>query len=266
MTVQFGTGKIKGFLSSDTFRLGPVTVEDQTFGQITKEIGDVFFNIKFDGILGLSFPALSASGYTPVFDNIIKQKRLDENMFSFYYAPKGDGKGQSYIVLGKPAPELYSGELRYVNVSKKFYWQLKMVDIEIGGKRLNLCPTEGCKAVVDTGTSLLTGPSEHVKTVLRALPSRNCHDLSSMPDLTYILADSEGEYKFTLEPEFYMIKSERNPNICKEGYMALDVPRPRGPLWILGDLFMKKFYTVFARGDGGTARIGFAPAKPESTK
>lgn len=268
MTVQFGTGRIKGFLSQDTFQLGPVRVEHQTFGQITKEEGDVFFNIKFDGILGLSFPALSASGYTPVFDNVIKQKRLDKNMFSFYYAPHRLHK-QSYIVLGKPCPELFIAPLRYIEVSKEFYWQLKMVDIEIDGKRLGLCPDEGCKAVVDTGTSLLTGPSRDVHKVLSALPRPNCDRIKSMPSITYILADRHGEHKFTLEPEFYMIRSESNPNVCKEGYMALDVPRPRGPLWILGDVFMKKFYTVFARGNGlndgvSRARIGFAVSKVEA--
>lgn len=86
MNVQFGTGEIDGFLAQDTFTLGPVVVDGQTFGQITQEVGDVFLSGKFDGILGLSFPALSASGYTPVFDNIISQNLLGTNSFSFYYS------------------------------------------------------------------------------------------------------------------------------------------------------------------------------------
>lgn len=32
---------------------------------------------------------------------------------------------------------------------------------------------------------------------------------------------------------------------CLCGFIALDIPAPAGPLWILGDPFLRKFYSVY---------------------
>jgi len=266
MTVQFGSGRIKGYLGHDTFHLGPIHVKHQTFGQIMQADGEVFSALKFDGILGLSFPGLSAAGYKPVFDNVIRQNLLGSNMFSFYLATHGS-KRASYVILGAPDSALYSGKIRYVEVSKELYWQVDMVDIKIGGKPLNLCgdrPNKLCTAVVDSGTSLMTGPSDKVHKVIDAIPYKPGMKIRDLPVLTYVLKDRHGVQEFDLLPRFYMI---RHPHLgtAKPGFMGLDIPKPRGPLWILGELFMKQYMTVFNRGGDkngvhSIASCGFATA------
>lgn len=261
MSVRYGTGSISGVLGQDTISFGPVHVRGQTFGQITEEVGEVFASGKFDGILGLSFPALSAASYTPIMDNIIKQKLLEHNAFSFYYSkPPRDA---SFMVLGAPDDGLYEGEMRYISVMRQFYWEVQLVDILVDGRPLGVCPDKPCVAVVDTGTSLLTGPTAGISRLLEHVRI-NGDCTGDLPDITYVLADKKGRYNFVVDSDFYVVRShppEGAPGgeevMCKPGFMALDVPPPRGPLWILGDIFMRKYYTSF---DRDRAAIGFATA------
>lgn len=55
---------------------------------------------------------------------------------------------------------------------------------------------------------------------------------------------------------------------CRPAFMELDINKKTvGPSMILGEVFMRHFFTVFSRGDGNLdqARVGFAHAKIGAT-
>merc|ERR1712226_418384 len=122
------------------------------------------------------------------------------------------------------------------------------------------------KAIVDSGTSLLAVPTSDIKKIadlvgakpLGPIPPLNkeytfdCN--SSAPDFEIVIAGKT----YTLTKDDYALK---NGGQCVLGMTGMDVPAPAGPLYILGDVFMRKFYVKF---DEGNKRLGFATLKKAS--
>lgn len=256
LEVEFGTGMLEGIMSQDIISLGELQIQNQIFAQIIEEKGDVFKETKFSGILGLAFPSMSANHFTPIFDNIIEQKLIETNQFAFYFSEYPIQ--ESVVLFGENDSKYYNEPIFWFPVTRKYYWEIELNDISINGQRMNLCFFEKCRLAIDTGTSLVTGPSREVFQLLKLLNINDgCSNIEEMPTIIFHL----GEYEFAMHPADYIIKNRenlRNGSKCKVGIMSLDVPRPKGPLWVFGDIFIRKYYTVFDRDN---ERIGLALAK-----
>ncbi|TRY54944.1 hypothetical protein DNTS_020706 [Danionella cerebrum] len=276
-SIQYGRGSLSGFISEDTVTLAGLKVPKQQFGEAVKQPGIVFAVAKFDGVLGMAYPSISVDGVTPVFDMAMAAKILPQNIFSFYINRDPAGTVGGELMLGGYDPQYFNGELHYLNVTRKAYWQIQMDEyvttalyyivqwtrlVKVGST-LTLCKS-GCQAIVDTGTSLITGPVQEVRALQKAIGAIplamgeywiNCKRIPSLPVISFSL----GGKMFNLTGEDYVLQMSRmGSKVCISGFMAMDIPPPAGPLWILGDVFIGRYYTVFDRQED---RVGFAPAK-----
>ncbi|XP_062398185.1 renin [Sardina pilchardus] len=259
-SIQYASGNVRGFLSEDVVVVGGIPVV-QVFAEATALPAIPFVFAKFDGVLGMGYPDVAIDGITPVFDRIMSQHILKEEVFSVYYSrdPKRMPGGE--LVLGGTDPSYYTGSFSYLDTKEEGKWEVSMKGVSVGTDVL-FCK-EGCTAVIDTGTSYITGPASSISVLLKTIGATelaeggytvNCDLVKSLPSVTFHLGGQE--YPLT-EEDYILWQSQYGVDTCTVTFKSLDVPPPTGPMWILGANFIARYYTEFDRHNN---RIGFATA------
>merc|ERR1719310_686556 len=251
VTITFGTGEMSGVYVKDNICLGNGDICCKaSFVAATEESDEPFSLVPFDGILGLSLPQMAEGKTFSVLDRMVQSGSLEKPVFGVFFGNEGE---QSEVTFGAYRQEKLATELFWSPVTTPGYWQVQMDDITVDNKRLSICsgPTR-CQVAVDTGTSLLAGPSDIVNTLVDKLQvAEDCSNVKKLPDLGFIV----GDHILNLKPEDYVAQTLDG---CSLGLMSLDIPPPKGPLFIFGDPFLRKYYTVYDRKQ---MRVGFALAK-----
>jgi hypothetical protein len=99
LTESYGSGTLEGYLATDTFAIGNITLDSQVVALIETE--DLDDDSDFDGLMGLAFQSLSDTGAIPVFDNMMLQGLLTENKFSLFLSRSTSV--DSSIIFGTPS-------------------------------------------------------------------------------------------------------------------------------------------------------------------
>ncbi|XP_068125738.1 renin isoform X2 [Hyperolius riggenbachi] len=257
-SIQYASGKVKGFLSQDVVTVADIPVI-QVFAEATALPAFPFIFAHFDGVLGMGFPGQAIDDIMPVFDRILLERVLQEDVFSVYYSRDAQSRPGGEVIFGGSDPSYYSGTFRYVSLKKQGYWHINMKGVSVGAEVL-FC-REGCTVAIDTGAAYITGPAGQVSVLLKAigatqLPegeySVECDKISQLPDIAFHM----GGEQYTLKASAYIVRqSNFGEEMCFAAFSGLDIPPPTGPIWILGATFIGEYYTEFDRRNN---RIGFA--------
>ncbi|XP_059806069.1 pepsin A-like [Hypanus sabinus] len=259
VSIQYGTGSMTGVLGYDTVRVSSIDITHQEFGLSMSEPGSFLYYAKFDGILGLAYPNIASSGATTVFDNMMAEHLVEKPMFAFYLTRQNGAEG-SEVVFGGVDPNHYTGEIQWVPVTREGYWQIQVESVKINGQVV-AC-SSGCQAIVDTGTSLIVGPTNGINTIQRLIGASqqygsmamvDCRNLPNMPYVTFTINGID----YPLPPTAYVLQNNYNgQESCTSGFNSMSLSNEM-ELWILGDVFIGEYYSIF---DRGTNRVGLAKA------
>jgi len=255
---------------------------------------DPFSSFEFDGVLGLGLAGLSQTSefnflQTAAGEDSWVPMPNAERTFAVFLAISEEE--QSEITFGgwqvshmRDGEELAWNQVQDPDLG---YWQLQVFAITANGVKTDFCDDGSCRAVVDTGTSLLGIPSSlgrDLARLLRHSANDEGHCDGPGPQLELDL----GNFTIVLDPADYArpelaseelqatvakantaaangeASSNTTERACIPMLMHIDLPQPLGPkTMILGEPVLQRFYTAF---DAGAKRIGFATARHDNVR
>uniref|UniRef100_H0XQS9 Peptidase A1 domain-containing protein n=1 Tax=Otolemur garnettii TaxID=30611 RepID=H0XQS9_OTOGA len=256
LKLRYGSGDILGVVAQDTLKIGNLEDVDQTFVLSTWEDQAFGAFAPFDGILGLGYPDAVQAGGTPVFDNIWKKGLITANLFAFYFT--SERKTGSMLMLGGVNDSYYSGELRWVPVTKQRYWQVALDSITVNG--IVIACHDGCQAILDTGSSVVNGPYEDVLNIQNIIHAQHtftdmyiidCTNTTHLPDVVFVI----GGINYPVPARSYIRKDAFDT--CLSTFRSFPDNTFNSKTWILGDVFLRVYFSVYDRANN---RVGLAPA------
>uniref|UniRef100_A0A7S1AUP3 Peptidase A1 domain-containing protein n=1 Tax=Noctiluca scintillans TaxID=2966 RepID=A0A7S1AUP3_NOCSC len=300
-TIGFGTGSVVGEFVREKVCMGPQCLEMDIVMAVEMS-AKPFKSSSFDGIFGLGLGGLSM---TPAFNifNRLASEGAPIKQFGVFLSGGDEGESQSEIVLGGYNVQRLLTPLSWAPVTNPElgHWQVKIKEVRIGGRTIDLCDDGSCRGIVDTGTSHLGVPGEgfdDISSLLTtaAVTQGDCRDVEGLSvelvldGLTVKLSPRNymrplalpegmnvGSQKGVTVPSFAGASQVRGAadtkvsrssgvdgNRCVPRLLPVNMPEPLGPkLFILGEPVLTQYYTVY---DFGAKRIGFGASASVSNK
>ncbi|XP_028813188.1 gastricsin-like [Denticeps clupeoides] len=251
--IVYGAGGVDLMLGYDTVNVGGISVQNQVVGLSTSA---QLSPTPFAGVVGLAYPSDAAGGQPTLMDTMMQQGLLQYDIVAFYLAPPG--QSGSEMCFGEVDNSRYQGQITWTPVTTGYWWQINIQGFAVNNQESGWC-SQGCPSMVDTGTLQVTMPQQYFSYLMQNIGAQqnsgsyyvDCSQVNNLPTLTFTI----GGTAFPLSPSAYI---QNNNGYCMVGITPTYLNDQNGnPLWILGDVFLTQYYSVFDRANN---RVGFAPA------
>jgi len=249
--IKLGDGSIiRGKQYTDTINIGSFTADKQTFGVVTSYSPDLDrSHFPADGMLGLAFPSMSKYPASSLLETLFNERKLPYDVFSLKLTPD---KGELYI--GGVNKLLYSGDITFVDVQTKAYWEVMVDDIRVNGNPV----LRSVASIIDTGSTYIDGDRDRVLALHASYGGKHIgtdwysFPCDHFPDVTLTFAGKP----FTIPAAVLNLGPVRlgSPD-CFSGIVGHDVAAL--PFWSIGSNFLQHYYTVFNMGSN-PPQVGFA--------
>ena len=185
---------------------------------------------------------------TPIVQQLIAASQLAVDVFAFYLQ---DESGTGELTIGSTDATKYTGDVLYAAVTSDTYWEVGLTSIAAAGTTY----VTSALCIVDSGTSLIVGPSAAIASLMAGIGAKYSTtqglyfvptaSAGALPSIDITLGNS---VTLTLTPSSYILGASGTDTFL--GFEGSSIS-----LWILGDVVIRPFYTIF---DIANNQVGFA--------
>lgn len=147
---------------------------------------------------------------------------------------------------------LYTGNIDYQNIpgGQGSYWIQQLTALTVQGNSVTLPSGSSSYAAIDTGTTLVGGPSNVITAMYAQIPGAQAgtgdyEGYFIYPcSTTVTVTMSFGGQAWSISPADFQL-TELSSSQCLGAFFELDISGSGTPSWIVGDTFLKNVYSVF---------------------
>ncbi|KAJ7668345.1 aspartic peptidase domain-containing protein [Mycena rosella] len=255
-SITYGSGAAAGALASDTVQMAGFSVANQVFA-VCDEVTNELLTAPVSGLLGLAWKSIASSGATPFWETLASGNSWDSPLMAFQLtrfinqSRSSDLEAGGSFTMGFVNSTLYSGDIEYINMptSTQSYWILPITAITVQGNSITTGSGSDTYAAIDTGTTLVGGPSDQIANIYAQIPGSqagtgNSEGYYMYPcDTSVTVSLSFGGRSWSISPADFELQSV-GQGMCMGSFFTLTTG-DSAPSWIVGDTFLKNVYSVF---------------------
>jgi len=267
LSLMYGQGAVQGYKITDRLNLGGLVIPEYSM-MLAVDVKSIQLN-NFDGILGLSL-----GRFYPEFPTILERLKgdglINTSTFSMYLGDDATSTGSNTgeLIFGGYDPQYALSEFQFVKVrteKETLFWSADIHAMGFGDS-INITNTT-LPVIFDSGTSFLLLPGNLIQGIVQQAQQKgvNCNYL---PALQQYMCDCNG--REVLDDLVFYFENVAL-NVSAHSYIFNDygtcilaiqaspaTPSLSHPI-ILGDVFLKNYYTMYSANN---YTVGFAKAAP----
>jgi len=249
------------------------SVANQIFA-VCDEVTRGLLNSPVSGLMGLAWNTIASSGATPFWQTLANSGTWDSPVMAFHLTRFLDDQNAETLEpggsfnMGFVNQSLYTGDIDFQNIpsGQESWWILPMTGMTVQGNSVTLPTGSASYSAIDTGTTLVGGPTSAIQAIFAQIPgsapaSGSYEGYYTYPCDTQVnVSISFGGPFWSVSPSDFKLMQQSDSQ-CIGAFFEMETGG-NAPSWIVGDTFLKNVYSVFRFNPPS---VGFATLSSTAT-